>query len=84
MYLVDVPEVFRDRIKFLVIHVGYGVVPEVSHDRTMFLATPRVLRRRPRGFPQQNHVSSNTCVLRRRPKVFHDRTMVLVNSRVLH
>ena len=56
-------------------------VPEVSHDRTMFLANPRVLRRRPRGFPQQNHGSCNTCVLRHRPRGFS--RPFFVNPRVL-
>ena len=55
---------------YLVIHVGYVVVSEASHDRTMFRANPRVLYQRTRGSSRQNHVSCNTRVLRRRPQGF--------------
>ena len=68
---------------FLVIHVGYVVVSEVSHDQTMFLANPRVLRQRPRGFSRQNHVSCNTRVLRRRRRGFSRPGHVRRNPRVL-
>ena len=55
---------------YLVIHVGYVIVSEVSHDGTMFRANPRVLHERTRGFSRQNHVSCNARVLRRRPQGF--------------
>ena len=68
---------------FLVIHVCYVVVLKVFRDCNMFFVNPRVLRRRPRGFSEPDHVSSNLRVVLCRRQSFSRPDRVSRNPRVL-
>ena len=57
---------------YLVIHGGYVIVSEVSHDRTMFRANACLLHKRTRGSTRQNQFKKKKNYSRKRKIVHYD------------